>query len=353
MRIFFATNRQQEDQPRRVGFGWRPARDDSLSLGKAVVTVPRTVHRRPGEIRRPTWWELNILRVPPEGNPAKHFVIVPNAFEIYASRDDFLSAVGRHMLQAGRYKDHAFVFVHGYRVSFDDALYRTAQIAYDLGEPRQGDNVVVPFGTPFLFSWPSAGELKDYAYDQEQSRLAVEHLKTFVKMIVKKSGAKHVHLIAHSMGNVPLLNALSAIGGTSEDGTRVSQVILAAPDMGVDEFKRLSAKIKPYAEGVTLYASSNDFAMEASRLVHKDRPRAGDVVGDAPTVVDGVDSIDISVMTTCYFCFGHDEYVEQPELLNDIAQLLRAGARPPHSRNVNLKLRQLQGIGSFWRYSNR
>ena len=93
--------------------------------------------------------------------------------------------------------------------------------------------------------------------------------------------------------------------------------------------------------------------MEASRLVHKDRPRAGDVVGDAPTVVDGVDSIDISVMTTCYFCFGHDEYVEQPELLNDIAQLLRAGARPPHSRNVNLKLRQLQGIGSFWRYSNR
>ena len=41
------------------------------------------------------------------------------------------------------------------------------------------------------------------------------------------------------------------------------------------------------------------------------------------------------------------EYVEQPELLNDIAQLLRAGARPPHSRNVNLKLRRLQGIPDF------
>ncbi len=37
--------------------------------------------------------------------------------------------------------------MHGYNTSFDNALYRTAQIAYDLDFD----------GATFLYSWPSGG----------------------------------------------------------------------------------------------------------------------------------------------------------------------------------------------------
>jgi esterase/lipase superfamily enzyme len=276
-------------------------------------------------------------------------VIVPNLLQVYSSEADFLAAVARHMAQAGAYKDHAFIYVHGYRVGFDDAVFRTAQIAYDLGVPRAEDGVIEPFGTPFLYSWPSAGQLKDYAYDQEKARVAIRRLRDFIELVITKSGAKQVHIVAHSMGNVPLLNALSQFVGRDVAGAKVSQIVLAAPDVGVNEFRELAEKVKSLASGLTLYASSSDFALEASRKVHKDEPRAGDVVAGRPLIAAGVDTIDISQITTCYFCFGHDEYVEQSTLLNDIAQLMRAGIRPPHSRTQNFKL-QVDGAESFWRY---
>ncbi|MEZ5818131.1 MAG: alpha/beta hydrolase [Hyphomicrobiaceae bacterium] len=347
VRVFFGTNRSREDLPQRIAFSWQDSGE--LALGSAVVTVPRKVQRESGAILRPTWWDRYVLRVPPEGDPARHFVIVPGLFEVYSDEGSFLAAVARHRLQAGDYKDHAFVYVHGYRVDFDYGLYRTAQMAYDLGTARPDDGVIVPFGTAFLYSWPSAGALKDYAYDQESARLAVGHLKRFLELVIQKTGVKHVHLVAHSMGNVPLLNALSQMTGETTGGATVSQVILAAPDIGTREFRTLASQIKPVATGFTLYASSSDVAMEASRKVHKNEARAGDVVNGKPVVATGVDTIDISAITTCYFCFGHDEYVEQPELLNDIATLLQRGVRPPDTRTQAFRPQSEEGL-EFWRY---
>jgi len=347
VRVFFGTNRNREDRPERIAFSWRDS--GGLSLGSAVVTVPRKVQRESGAILLPTWWDRYVLRVPAEGDPCRHFVIVPNLIEIYSDEASFLRSVVRHREQAGDYKDHAFVYVHGYRVDFDYGLYRTAQMAYDLGTARSEDGAIIPFGTSFLYSWPSAGELKDYAYDQEAARLSVGHLQQFLKLIIEKTGVKHVHLVAHSMGNVPLLNALNQLSIEGVEGARVSQVVLAAPDMGTREFRTLADDIRARANGFTLYASSSDLAMEASRRVHRNEPRAGDVVGGKPLIAQGVDTIDISAITTCYFCFGHDEYVEQPALLNDIATLLQRGIRPPDTRTHSFRP-LAEGDLPFWRY---
>ena len=52
--------------------------------------------------------------------------------------------VAERLQSSQSFKDHAVVFVHGYNTAFDYAVYRTAQIAYDLKFD----------GVPFLFSWP-------------------------------------------------------------------------------------------------------------------------------------------------------------------------------------------------------
>ena len=95
------------------------------------------------------------------------------------------------------------------------------------------------------------------------------------------------------MGNVALMNALREFSrDPANAGVKINQVVLAAPDMDVREFERLSRAITPIAKNVTLYASSKDVAMMASRKVHRDQARAGDVTENGPVVVDKVYSID-------------------------------------------------------------
>lgn len=327
---------------------------NELTLGRAIVTVPRAVKRQVGGIARPGFlegfWDRYVHGVTPEGDPSRHFVIVRNGFELYTAHAAFLRAVAAHMSSAGKYRDHAFVFVHGYNTKFDHALFRTAQIAYDLGEPNGATGVFTPFGTPFLYSWPSAGGELYYPYDQESARFAVAHLKIFLDLIIARSGAKKIHLIAHSMGNVPLLNALAEVAAAPRSGASIDQIILAAPDMDAAEFRRLASKVRPIAKGLTMYSSASDAAMDVSRTLHNGLPRAGDVITGKPTIAGGVHTIDISEITTCYFCTGHSEYVEQPTLLKDISALLRIGLRLPHERNKTLRLENLDGNRAFWRY---
>ena len=64
-----------------------------------------------------------------------------------------------------------------------------------------------------------------------------------------------------------------------------------------------------------------------------------------------VHAIDISAITDCYFCTGHNEYVDQKDLLNDITKLLREDLiLPPHQRTTSLRQQEVSGWGQFWRY---
>lgn len=347
VRIFFGTEREKEQGKTRIIF--TANRADKLQLGRAIVTVPKAADRKRGEIPRPQWWERIFLRVPPEGDPAKHFTILNEGFKLFSDPKDFIAEVREHTKDAGDYKDHAFVFVHGYNVPFDAALYRTAQIAYDLGHDVRGQHV--PFGTAFLYSWPSGGETYDYAYDFESARFTVAHLKKFLGLVASRSGVKEIHLIAHSMGNVALLNALKEFSRDPiSAGTKINQVVLAAPDMDIKEFEKLVRAITPIAKNVTLYASSKDVAMMASRKVHRDQPRAGDVTDKGPVIVDKVYSIDISALSTDFFSIRHSDYADKRELLRDMNRMFVREEQPPHKRNLNFR-RLVRDGAAFWRYA--
>ncbi len=247
------------------------------------------------------------------------------------------------MKDAGEFKEHAFIFVHGYRTTFEDGLYRVAQIAYDL----QGSDGR-PFGAAFQYSWQSGGSFRDYAYDLESAQYSVPDLRKFVELVIEQSSAKHLHLIAHSMGNSALLAASDEIAQSAKKPTTVNQIILAAPDFDAQQFAKVVERIVPIAKGVTLYASANDLAMKAAREVYRGVYRAGDVPPDGPIVVPGVDTIDITAIGMDVLAIGHSEYAERRELLNDLALLFRKGERPPHQRLPMFKLIEVEQR-QFWR----
>ena len=360
--VFFGTNRERDDKPDRINFGWQDA--NRLQFGRAVVTVPRHGNRPIGSIARPTYWDLYVRRIPPEGDPKRHFVIAKDGIAIFSTEQGFVDAIQKHRDGLKRFKDDAFVFVHGYNTDFDEALYRTAQIAFDLGAPELLNAALgsgggssephLPYGTAFMYTWPSAGSEKDYGWDKDYIRLSIDHLERFLKVVIEKSGAKNVHLIAHSMGNIGLLNALGEYVEKADGNgasARINQVILAAPDISESEFIRLARKILPAADGMTLYASSRDWALSLSRRFHRGQPRVGEIIeGSPPIVIKGVDSIDISQITNCYFCSGHNEFADQKELLGDIGRLLRNGIRPPDRRAPGTIEPQVASAGMFWRY---
>jgi len=332
--VFYGTDRAVEPNAQRLVFG--SDRGRRLQLGTALVTVPKTHQvpqvERPWAVRIP-YFDVTIYEQ--KEDPRQHFTIK----EIKAlTKEQLLALVKARLKPSQRFKDHALVFVHGYNTSFDNALYRTAQIAYDI----EFD------GAAFLYSWPSGGAVASYTYDRESAQASEPYLRQFLEMVVKETGAKSISIIAHSMGNQPLLDVLRDMKSSAPPGVVISQVILAAPDVDADNFTNLAQAIKGFSKGMTLYASGNDRALLVSRNFWGNY-RAGDVPAAGPLVLPGIDTIDVTSASTDAFAINHSGYAENNKLLQDIGKLVLNGLRPPDLRLPNLK-KVSTDKGDYWRY---
>jgi esterase/lipase superfamily enzyme len=340
VRIFFGTDRKREDREltesmKRIDFNDTP--NKKLSLGQAVVSVPKD--HRVTQIERP--WQLTIAGVTiysEAESAAKHFTI--QRIELN-SEAQFLADAANILRGSGTYKDQAFIFVHGYNVSFEDALYRVAQVTYDL----QFD------GVPYLYSWPASRSVVNYLGDGKASSQSRPYLEEFIKLVLERTNATRVHVIAHSMGHEPLLTALNnlAHSGVLARTKKLGQLVLAAPDIDAKAFSRRTSAFTGQSRGSTLYASSKDLAMVASRVWHGGKPRAGDVPPNGPVVVQGIYTIDATYLGTDVLSINHSGYAESRELINDISLLFRHENQPPKERWPVLRMME-RAAEKYWEY---
>ena len=333
--VFYGTDRAVEPNPNRLAYG--AERGKKLQLGRALITVP-TSHKVPN-IERPWVVEIPYFKVKvyeEKEDTAKHFTMQ----EISAlTKEQMLAFVKERLAKSQKFKDHAFVFVHGFNTAFDYSLYRTAQIANDMKFD----------GASFVYSWPSGGKVASYTYDRGSAEQAEPHLAEFLDLVIKESGAKSISLIAHSMGNELLLRVLERMRTVAPKGVVISQVILCAPDVDRDKFDNIAREITKFSKGVTLYAASNDKALGYSARFWGGIPRAGDVPASGPLIVPGVDTIDVTAVSTDSLGLNHSGYAENNALLADIAQLLETGQRPPDKRIPSLETVKT-AAGDYWRY---
>ncbi len=279
----------------------------SVELGVCRVSIPRD--HRMGKIERPSVFRLEFRE-----DPQRHVVILSVKPQ---PADEFFAQL-RETIDDSKLRQ-AFVFVHGFNVTFDDAARRTAQLAYDL----QFDGALI------FFSWPSQGGLLQYAVDETNVTWAVPHLKQFLLDVAEQSQAEQVHLIAHSMGNRALTAALQALAYEMRDRLPLfNEVVLTAPDIDAEVFQRdIVPAIIPTAQRITLYASSNDEALKLSKQIHGYR-RAGDS-GAELLVVPGIDTVDVSAVDTSLI--GHAYYGDNRTVLADLWDLIRE-SKPPQMR---------------------
>lgn len=261
-------------------FGGRPG---DLSFGVAEVSVPRD--RAPGEIPRPSMWTFEF-----RPDPNRHMIL--NSVTPLAGRDAFFMQV-RGVVGATERRE-VFVFIHGYNTSFEGAAIRTAQLAVDMNLD----------GAPILYSWPSRASLLGYGADTRTAadQRMIDDLAAFLADVSGRTGAERVHLVAHSMGNRFLVRALDRLSERA-DALRFDEVVLAAPDVAVDEFEATWPRIMRLGERFTLYASQRDRALQISQTINGMRR-----IGDSRQVVvtEGLQTVDTT--TASSGLLGHDDF---------------------------------------------
>jgi len=316
--VFFATDRDASGKAGPGGLfgGGRGA----LRFGCIEVAIPPS-HER-GAVEAPSWWKFEF-----KADPDKHLTL--QSAMLFDGEGSFIEGLGRRFAAVGGHD--ALVFVHGYRVGFDAAVMRTAQIAHDLRFR----------GAALLYSWPSTNSFFRYTQDENNAAWTVGHFEVFLQLVLQRSGAQRVHVIAHSMGNRVVSEALRNLG-PGLDTKRLQQIVLAAPDIDAEVFEQLAAKFSDKARQVTLYASSHDLALRASKLVHG-YPRAGDTEPEV-LIVPKVVTIDASHAGTDLL--GHSYIGDSSSILADIARLLDTGAGPDE-RSFFLEPATLRGR-AYW-----
>ena len=75
----------------------------------------------------------------------------------------------------------------------------------------------------------------------------------------------------------------------------------------------------------------------------------GDVPITGPLIIPGVDTIDVTAVSTDALGLNHSGYAENPALLNDVKALVEFGLRPPDKRIKNVLTVESEA-GTFWRF---
>jgi esterase/lipase superfamily enzyme len=210
-------------------------------------------------------------------------------------------------------------------------------MAYDLGFD----------GAPVFYSWPSQARYASYTVDETNAEWSRVDLKNFLRDFVAQSGAENIFLIAHSMGTRVLTGALKDLLAEEPDvRAKIKEVILAAPDIDADTFKRdIAPKILTADRSATLYASSGDYALKASKHFAGYR-RAGDTDGGV-TLAPGLDTIDASNLSTDFI--GHSYYADSTSVLGDLRSLILSRKRA--EERTGLTPVESQG-GRYWAFSH-
>lgn len=203
------------------------------------------------------------------------------------------------------------LYIHGYYMPFEKGCRRATVFKENVGLDDR-----------FLwFSWPSDGTLRNYARDEVNLFWSVPDLAEIIVDLHNRFGSGKVDLAGHSLGGRGLTLALYEIAGARPE-MRFGEVVLLAPDIDFEVFRKLLPRIRPLARSITIYTSDSDQALAVSEQLHG-YPRLGTSGNDAASLA-GVEVIDTSDLPE-RSASGHLYHIYSKEVGHDLNRLLNNG----------------------------
>ncbi len=318
--VFYGTNREPND-PNDPSQGYGNNRAKEIEIGTCTVSIPES-HKK-GQITGSLWkklikWDASYgdleLREVARFEEGYFWDTINALFEPLQPEEK-----------------QALVFIHGYNTSFEEASIRAAQLAVDLAHP----------GITAFFSWPSKGELLGYLSDEAAIQYSEKYIAEFLTKFAKQTEANRIHIIAHSMGNRGLLEAINIIHKESPEIT-FGQIILAAPDVDADVFHQKAETYTLLSEQTTLYTSSKDKAVNASEWIHRYH-RAG--FSPPVSIVNCMDTIHVQDNVDL-LQLGHGYFAEHKGVLEDITSLILGNLHAQERAESSPRLMPQEG---YWK----
>ena len=308
VRVFYGTDRAPTGKAKASNFYGN--KRGELEVGYLDVSIPET--HKYGELETSSRWSV-FAHTMGDDELKRKYILLLNVAAL--EQESFNEQLQQHVESSP--SNDILLFVHGYNSSFEDAARRAAQLAYDLDFD----------GTPMMYSWPSQASTMSYTVDEAVVRLSGRRMARFLREIVAEAGADRIHLIAHSMGNRALVEALERLAAEQQGEASepmFGQIIFTAPDVDRDFFTEAVQGLRGSAERITLYASENDLALRSSAVLHG-APRAG-LAGKTIVSAAGIDTIDMSDIDADLL--GHGYFAAKEGAIYDLFRLLWRGDPP-------------------------
>ncbi len=247
--VYVATSRQRSDD---FSMPYNAKRSDKLNFSRVDIGIPKS-HVK-GVVEKTGY----------KPDPAKHFAAV--SFQPFDNSQIFVNQLNQALDQHSAKDQELLIFVHGYNNNFADSTFRAAQFTHDYGLK----SVTVHY------AWPSAASLGLYVYDRDSANFARDGLAELLKL-ASKTKAKRILLVGHSMGSFVTMEALRTLALNEERTAlnRLTNVLLAAPDIDLDVFEKQVKDVKPLPPMAVL-VSRNDSALNISGRITGGHSRVGD-----------------------------------------------------------------------------
>ena len=251
----------------------------------------------------------------------------------------FNSLAGR----AGGAQTSVLVYVHGFNNTVESATYLAADVV----------NKMAFKGSVIVFAWPSRGGFlpSDYHADVATAGASTTPIVELLRALDGIPSVERIHVLAHSLGNDPLIKALVSLRPAFAARSKLGEIILCSPDIGRSEFITLVGKSTGIVRGATLWASDSDRALKFAEALGRTN-RAGLISRAGPIIMNGVDTIDVSKEAK-WFEVNHNAYRQVFGLFADLGGLLQTDRRrawdDPDRRDNYMRMQTSRGV--YWRYS--
>jgi len=339
IRILFGTDRKAKAAPDQRGgpiadpdtlFANEPG--NRLHLGCAYVVPPMRNVTSTGDLTPSKITMYRSLYSTPNGDLGDQLYLANELAESAQSRKRGRARATRQLTgenASPEIASSALVFIHGYNVAFKDALFTVAKIVSDIGYE----------GRVYMYTWPSAVSTFRYLSDMDNAEQAEPFLRSFMKLLLRDADIDYLDILVHSMGSQSVLRALSSLQSVFETERRgavgstkisIGQIMFAAPDVAWPLFDQKIRRIAPHANRVTIYASSTDAALLASKLLRGGAPRMGEVDNDGQPLLVEVKNVHVINATAPMSLwravrgYGHDYFEQSGEVQSDIKEILQS-----------------------------
>ena len=304
-----------------AGMAESATRLDASALAANPTLLVATTRKAVNDGRASPWFgserapRMSIARAkltPPDSGPFSFAAVGMSDWRL-AAVEPVPSQFNEFLTQAGGEPD-VLIYVHGYRQTFEGAVLDAARLS---------DGIKFR-GATMAFSWPSKAGLFDYAYDRESAVWSRDAFERVLGSVMANPTRGRVHIVAHSMGTMLVLESLRQVYGRYGDAAadRIGAVVFASPDIDLDIFTSSMARIRPLASKITVITATNDRALALSSRV------AGGITRVGAAEKTALEQLGLRVVDASQYGWGivnHDLFMSNAEVRRVIRRAVDGG----------------------------